>query len=241
MTVTMPQVPQRSALVQQVISILQRNITSGAWPVGSRVPLEAELLAQYGVSRVTLRQAVQSLVHVGMLETIQGNGTFVRAASEIDTVLARFVAGEDLDYVLEARLAIEAQASELAAMRATPEDIAGLEALLEKSRHSAESHDGDTLAPLSAAFHQAVVDAAHNPVLSRLYGGIEDGIERSVREVSAHQPLTAFVDEHALVVSAIKNGDGPAAAAAARAHLLGVIHEHAAPSSAVANTGAERQ
>ncbi|MEV7648227.1 FCD domain-containing protein [Arthrobacter sp. NPDC089319] len=220
--------PQRSALVQQIIAILQSNIASGAWPVGSRVPLEAELLTQYGVSRVTLRQAIQSLVHVGMLETIQGSGTFVRASSELDTVLARFVAGEELAYVLEARLAIEAQASEIAATRATNKNIEQLEALLEKSREAAEGNDGDALAPLSAAFHRLVVDAARNPVLSRLYHGIDEGMERSVREVSAHQPLTTFVDEHARVVQAIKSGDGSTAAAAARAHLVGALQGYAA-------------
>ncbi|MEV7648234.1 FCD domain-containing protein [Arthrobacter sp. NPDC089319] len=234
---TTPQVPQRSALVQQVIAILKSNIASGAWPVGSRVPLEADLLAQYGVSRVTLRQAVQSLVHVGMLETIQGSGTFVRAASELDTVLARFVAGEDLTYVLEARLAIEAQASEIAATRATAEDISTLEALLDKSRRAAEGDDVNILAPLSATLHQAIVDAAQNPVLSRLYRGIDEGIERSVRQASAHQPLTVFVDEHSLIVEAIKSGDGAGAAAAARAHLLGAIREQDDVSGTSARTG----
>ncbi|MGP0225249.1 FadR/GntR family transcriptional regulator [Paenarthrobacter sp. NCHU4564] len=229
-----PLVPQRSALVQQVTAILQRNIVSGAWPVGSRLPLEADLLAQYGVSRVTLRQAVQSLVHVGLLETIQGNGTFVRAVSEVNTVLARFVAGEELKNVLEARLAIEVQASAVAAEMATEEDLVALDGLLEKSREAAGRDDGDALAPLSAAFHQAVVDAAHNPVLSRIYRGIEEGIERSVREASAHQPLTSFVDEHDLVVAAIKDRDPAAAAAAARAHLEEVISGHARVSGAVA-------
>lgn len=221
-----PSAPKRSALVQQVIEILQHNIASGRWPVGSRLPLEAELLDEYGVSRVTLRQAVQALVHVGVLETIQGNGTFVRASNELDAVLARFLSSNDLSYLLEARLAIETEAAELAAARATPEELKTLTAVLAESRTAAERADLDALAPLSARFHHLVVAAAHNPVLAHLYRAIEAGTEHSVREGSSHQPLEHFVREHAQILDAITRGQGSSALGAARAHLTAVLREH---------------
>lgn len=223
-----PAAPKRSTLVPQVIEILQDNINSGRWPLGSRLPLEAELLAQYKVSRVTLRQAVQALVHVGMLETIQGNGTFVRAASELDAVLGRYLDNEQLTYVLEARLAIEGEAAEIAATRATAEDLERMHAILNESRRAAAADDPEGLAPLSAAFHLAVVDAAGNPVISQLYRALEEGTARSLREVSAHQPLTAFVDEHSAILDAIRARRGDVALTAARHHLTAVIDQHAA-------------
>ncbi|OLT54601.1 hypothetical protein BJF89_16410 [Corynebacterium sp. CNJ-954] len=220
-----PSPPRRSALVQQVIENLQYAIGTGRWPVGSKLPLEAELLEEYEVSRVTLRQAVQALVHVGMLETIQGSGTFVRASHELDAVLARFLAGEELRHLLEARLAIEAQAAELAAAHVTSEEIDELADVLAQSRAAAASGDIDALAPLSARFHRGVVLAAHNPVLAQLYSPLADDTEHTIREATSPRPMASFVDEHATILEAISRGDGEVAFAAARSHLTGVLHE----------------
>ncbi|MFD9826409.1 FadR/GntR family transcriptional regulator [Tsukamurella tyrosinosolvens] len=227
-----PSPPRRSALVQQVIENLQYGISAGRWPVGSKLPLEAELLEEYQVSRVTLRQAVQALVHVGMLETIQGSGTFVRASHELHAVLARFLDGEELRHLLEARLAIEAQAAELAAAHATSEEIDELAEVLARSRAAATSGDIDALAPLSARFHRGVVVAAHNPVLTQLYSPLADDTEHTIREATSPRPMASFVDEHATILEAISRGDGEAAFVAARSHLAGVLHEQAERSRA---------
>src|SRR5919198_4696516 len=71
---------RRGPLVELVAAQLREQVASGAWPVGSRLPTEAELGRQLQVGRSTLREAVRVLVHVGLLETRQGAGTFVRAA-----------------------------------------------------------------------------------------------------------------------------------------------------------------
>lgn len=220
-----PWTPKRSALVQQVIEHLQHRIGSGEWPVDSRLPLEKELLEEYGISRVTLRQAVQALVHVGVLETIQGSGTFVRAAHELDAVLARFLGGEDLRHLLEARQAIESEAAELAAARRTPEDLLELETVISDSREAARHGDIDALAPLSARFHRGVVLAAHNRVLTQLYRPLASDTEHTIRDASSPRPMTSFVDEHAEILAAISRGDGEAAFAAARGHLTDVLRE----------------
>lgn len=227
MSANAPSPPRRSALVQQVIENLQHKISTGEWPVGGKLPLEAELLQEYRVSRVTLRQAVQALVHVGMLETIQGSGTFVRASQELDAVLARFVDGEDLRHLLEARLAIESEAAELAAAHATQSDLHELAAVLAESRVAAECEDLDALAPLSARFHRGVVLAAHNPILAQLYRPLAADTEHTIREASSARPLMSYVDEHTAILAAISRGDGTAAFAAARAHLTDVLREHA--------------
>lgn len=202
---------------------MRRNVTSGAWAVGTRIPLESELQQTYGVSRVTLRQAVQALVHVGVLETIQGSGTYVRSSTELDAVLQRFLAEEDLRFLLEARLAIEPQAAELAAHRATGDDVEHIDLILSASRTAADNGDLAALTPLSGKFHRAVVLAARNPLLTSLYQAIEPATEHTVREGSGHAPLISFVEEHLAISEAIKHRDGPAAFAAAREHLSAVL------------------
>jgi DNA-binding FadR family transcriptional regulator len=210
-------------LVAQVIDIMKRNISDGTWPVGSQLPLETELQDLYGVSRVTLRQAVQALVHVGLLETVQGSGTFVTASSELDAVLSRYLADSDLVHLLEARLAVEPEAADIAARRVTSAELSRMEQLLAESLRVAEAGDAEKLVPLSADFHRSVVLAAHNPLLTALYEAIEPATETTVRSGSDHAPLTSFVHEHGQILDALKRGDGEAAFAAARSHLGGVL------------------
>ncbi len=79
---------RRSTLITQVTDQLRDEIRSGKWPVGSRIPTEPELSELTGTGRNTVREAVQALVHTGLLERRQGSGTYVLAASEVSGTLA---------------------------------------------------------------------------------------------------------------------------------------------------------
>lgn len=87
--------PRRSALSDQVIAQLRNQITSGEWPVGSRIPTEPELVEQLGVARNTVREAVRALAHNGLLDIRQGSGTYVIATSELAGVMHRRFAAAD--------------------------------------------------------------------------------------------------------------------------------------------------
>ncbi|MEU8710388.1 FCD domain-containing protein [Streptomyces sp. NPDC048565] len=216
---------RRSALVGRLISILQGNIQTGRWPVGSKLPTETELSAEYGVSRITFRQAVQALVHVDVLETIQGSGTFVRATTELDAVLRRYLGGEDLTTVLEVRLAIESEATALAAGRAGASDVAVLEEIVATSREALARQDVEGLTMLSTRFHRAIVAAAGNTILMHFYEAIHDGAERSVRETTAPEEFGSFVDEHEAILEAVRERDSERAQRLARAHLAPLVAE----------------
>ena len=72
---------RRVGLIDQVAALFQEEITSGRWPVGERIPVEADLVAAFGAGRNTVREALQSLVHAGLLSREQGRGTFVISTS----------------------------------------------------------------------------------------------------------------------------------------------------------------
>lgn len=95
--------PRRSALSEQVIAALRAQITSGEWPVGSRIPTEPELVEQLGVARNTVREAVRALAHNGLLDIRQGSGTYVVATSELAGVMHRRFAGADPRHIAELR------------------------------------------------------------------------------------------------------------------------------------------
>src|SRR5215471_3153791 len=119
---------RRAPLVDQVIEQMRAAIADGDWVVDQRIPPEPELVTALGVGRNTVREAVRALAHAGLLEVRQGDGTFVRATSEISGALRRLV-GEELREVLEVRRTLEVEGARLAAKHRTPEDIAHLEAL----------------------------------------------------------------------------------------------------------------
>lgn len=70
-----------------VVDQLRAQLTNGEWAVDDRIPTEHELAEQLGVGRNTVREAVRVLVHAGLLESRQGNGTFVRSTADPAAVL----------------------------------------------------------------------------------------------------------------------------------------------------------
>src|ERR687886_1754612 len=92
---------RRGGLIERVIEQLREQIVAGPWAIGARTPTEAELAQLTGTSRNTVREAVQSLVHAGLLERRQGSGTYVLAASELAGAVSRRGATPPHPHVLE--------------------------------------------------------------------------------------------------------------------------------------------
>ena len=208
----------KSTLAQTVIARLEELITSGEWPVGSRVPPEPELVRALGVSRNTVREGVRALVHVGMLDPRPGDGTYVRADTGLDAALERAARRWGAIDALEVRNMLERDAAGLAAQRRNDADLDAIEkALRRRSAADPEADDQEFLAA-DAAFHQSVVAATHNRVLIELYDHLADPLRASVAEVL--RATDERLDEvHQAVASAIRDGD-PAAAEQSATDLL---------------------
>ncbi|MGW6229693.1 FadR/GntR family transcriptional regulator, partial [Cellulosimicrobium cellulans] len=111
-----PIVPPRK-VSELVVERLSERIARGEWPVGSRIPPEPELVAELGVGRNTVREAVRALEHAGVLEPRRGDGTYVRAADGLDAALARRARTTDAFDVLDVRGILERGAARAAAGR----------------------------------------------------------------------------------------------------------------------------
>ena len=111
---------RRTNLIDQAVGRLRQQITSGAWAIGTRIPAEPELAELIGVGRNTVREAVQSLVHAGMLERRQGSGTYVISDSELANAMGREIAGAHQRDVLEVRRALEVEVARLATAAGPP-------------------------------------------------------------------------------------------------------------------------
>jgi DNA-binding FadR family transcriptional regulator len=213
---------RRAGLIEQVIEQLRVQITSGSWPVGSRIPTESELSQLTTTSRNTVREAVQSLVHAGLLERRQGSGTYVLAASELAGAVSRRVAAARHIDVLEVRRTLEVGSARLAASRRTPEDIAVLRELL--TQRVATRHEGnlDALVAKDVELHRAIAQAAHNPVLADLYDNLIDALQENVRR-NVVTLAPHYDEDHSRLVEAIIAGDVVEAAKEAAGFLDGLL------------------
>ncbi|MFJ8001832.1 FadR/GntR family transcriptional regulator [Streptomyces sp. NPDC096310] len=210
--------PRRSALSDQVITELRNQITSGAWPVGSRIPTEPELVEQLGVARNTVREAVRALAHNGLLSIRQGSGTYVVATSELAGVMHRRFAGADPLHIAELRTTLESSAARLAAQRRTEHDLRRLDTLLARREEAWAAGDADRFVAADATLHLAVVAASHNDVMTALYADLGHLLRDWLREDVGRELRPENHMDHARLVAAIRAGDTETAAAEAASY-----------------------
>ncbi|WP_392670716.1 FadR/GntR family transcriptional regulator [Streptomyces sp. LN785] len=211
-----------SPLVEQAVDHLREQITGGHWPVGTKIPGETTLAKALGVGRSTVREAVRTLATLGLLRSRQGSGVFVIADRAAEDWPARLRRAAVTD-VYEVRMLIEVQAARLAARRRTDEDLAALNAALVGRRAASSGADAEFV-DADIALHRAVVAAAHNPVLSDLFGEFVPVLRQGLIDLVDLLGLRTGEPDHGdsahdALVRAVVAGDAEAAGRAARTEL----------------------
>jgi len=214
----MPSAVRRLPLSTQTADVLLGQIRSGRWALGSRLPAEPVLAASLGVGRTTLREAVRELSGRGVLESRQGAGVFVvalDASEDWDAVLGRAAVVK----VIEARVAIEAEAAALAAAQRTPNDLRAIRRAL--ASRAAAPDDVERLVDADTAFHRSVVAASHNEILLELFDSFVPRVHRAMVAMLRARPVDADADHaaHEALVEAVAARLPERASAASRAHL----------------------
>jgi DNA-binding FadR family transcriptional regulator len=194
---------RRAGLVDQVICQLRQSVVGGEWPVGHRIPNEAVLVESLGVGRNTVREAIRALAHAGLFEVRQGDGTYVRATSEVSGALRR-LCGAELRDVLQVRRGLEVEGARLAAANRTADDLAELRALLGRRDECRRDGRVDDYARTDAEFHLAIVRSSHNAMLTELYRGLMEAITASVA-ATTETPLQHV--DHRVLLDHVVAGD----------------------------------
>ncbi|MFL4477382.1 FadR/GntR family transcriptional regulator [Paeniglutamicibacter sp. ORCA_105] len=210
----------RPPLADEVVARLREAVASGRWGVGEKIPSEPELVAELGVSRGTLREAVKALAHAGLFEVLRGDGTYVRATSEISGTAQRVYREHADEDVLQVRFALDTQAARLAAGSADPAVIAVLSALLVRRREAWEAADYEAWSTADWEFHLRVAEASGNTLLHELYesfGDVFHGTKMVQRLEAGFDGCLATGHEDLL--DAIEAGDGEAAVRTVIANL----------------------
>jgi DNA-binding FadR family transcriptional regulator len=210
--------------VDQVIEQMRQAISCGDWAVDQRIPAEPELVSALGVGRNTVREAVRALAHAGLLEVRQGDGTFVRATSEISGALRR-MCGSELREVLQVRKALEVEGAKLAATHRTDAELADLTATLAERNRAVAQRRWEAAVDADTRFHLGVMRCSHNALLTELYQGLTEVVRASVAATSA-QTDPGWTIEHDGLLAAIADGSPERAIREAGEYLDELITHH---------------
>ncbi len=205
-------------VVDQVLNLIDR----GKLKKGDQLPVEKELTETFRVSRTTVREAMRALESKGLIEIRQGDGTYVTASREEAMVQplasALFQQKDELADIFHIRKLIEPSVAQLAAERATREEIRELEEIIKKQEK--ELAAGERNAATDTAFHNQLSKMAKSRVLGRLVHAIVDLLAES-REgfQQSEERAQKSLRGHKAVLSAVKDRDGDAAKKLMQRHL----------------------
>ncbi|MEJ2730420.1 MAG: FadR/GntR family transcriptional regulator [Deltaproteobacteria bacterium] len=213
----------------QVFDQLRELIFRGEMKRGEKILPERELSEILQVSRTSVRDAINKLVVMGLLEQKQGQGTFVRSLDSMEkNPLAAALESQDasLEDLLEVRRGLECNAAALAAQRAVDEDLHFLEKSIQEMRIEVDSGRLGTEADVS--FHMAISFAAKNPVQVYIMKNFYDFLFVSIRENLAHlyedrANIDMIIKQHTEIFNHIRNHDPQQAYDAMRRHINFVL------------------
>ena len=214
------------AVTDEAIEKIKDMIVSGALQPGQRLPKEADLATDLGLSRNSLREAVKALSLMNILDVRQGDGTYVTSLEsplllEALSFIVDFHRDDQVLEFLAVRRILEPAAAALAAHTISAEELAELRAVLE----SAGSRDGiDKIIAADVEFHRRITQATGNRVLCSLLEGLSTPTMRARvwRGLTEPAALERTLAEHASILDALEARDAEAARAWSTVHIANV-------------------
>jgi DNA-binding FadR family transcriptional regulator len=184
-------IPRRS-LADEVASKLQEKILNGGYKVNQKLPVEAELMRNFGVGRSTIREAVKILVSSGFLRVQQGIGTFIEDATGVNEPLQQRLKRADPKDIDEVRQLLELKIAEKAAMNRTGNDISKLEYFLDKRTKAAGNNLLNECVDAHVNFYSILAEASKNAILADLYKLFAAKLKTDL--LNAHEDTAWFKD-----------------------------------------------
>lgn len=214
-----------------VIDGIRQMIMGGELVAGSRLPIERELGERLGVSRGPLREGVRALVILGVLETRQGDGTYVTSLDpsqlfEPLAILAELQSPENNVHLLAVRRAIEPDAAARAAVLISDDELAEAGRILDQGEGLLADEDIDLEATIDVdtAFHRLIAHASGNPAFAALIEALVSRTARARLWRAIHQSGAVHDTqrEHRAILDALASRDAERARIRMAAHVLGV-------------------
>jgi GntR family transcriptional repressor for pyruvate dehydrogenase complex len=212
---------EKQTLAQTVVDRLLAYIRSGELRPGQPLPSQHHLAHTLAVSRPVLREAMQALAALGVVDIRPGSGCYVRDphGSGDGDPWSEIYSHEGAIEVLEARMVVEVELAALAAIRATPDDLAEMDAILQRLQRAVAR--GRVTSHITSDFHQALARAGHNRPLYRMAQMLSQArLVQGMRVEHTLPDVAAFEEEsHRALLDAVASRDPDRARAAMREHL----------------------
>ncbi|NLG66331.1 MAG: FadR family transcriptional regulator [Actinobacteria bacterium] len=205
--------------VDQILGL----VNAGQLAPGSRMPPERELITRLGVSRTSLREAIRILETLGVLRVVPGRGTWVREdyqQPKLGETIAWLPSHEhDVMQLFEVRETLEVKAAQLAAERATADELVSMSVSIQRLQEAIAAGDYDGMLAADSMFHEALGAASGNALLVELLGHVYSMVQR-VRKALIAMPgrPEAILREHISVMEAILSRNARLAAKAIQTH-----------------------
>ena len=218
----------KQTLADQVAERILALISSGSLKAGDALPAQRELAADMGVSLAAVREAIQRLQMLRVIRTEQGSGMVVcevgwqQVVMEPSLLLVS-LEGDALRHMWEARHAIENEVARLAAVRATPADLAVIRDVLDRAGPFLPTFEQNR--DLNREFHLALARAARNPVLEEMLTSLLGVDLSAVRQIFSEEVSRHSWEIHRRIFEAVVEGDQQAAVRAMEAHAAALDAE----------------
>lgn len=199
---------QRANVPQAIADRIIELITRGELGLGDQLPSQRELAKQLGVGVSSVRESLQSLTALGLVQMQPGRGTFV--SESFDGVAGRYAAvaplasTQELRDLLEARQYLDTAVIEMACRRASQGDLAAIRSAFEDMQAAAAAGDMAALERADLAFHLGIAEAAHNDVMAHLIRSVVNLISN---QIHATPFSLAVIEEHGQVLEALEARD----------------------------------
>jgi DNA-binding FadR family transcriptional regulator len=214
------------AVTDDAVEKLKAMITSGQLRPGDRLPREADLAANLGLSRSSLREAVRALSMVRILDVRQGDGTYVSSLAadslvEALSFIVEFHRDTSVLELLEVRRILEPAGCARATLAASPEQLAEIGEILDRATPDSSVDD---LVAADIEFHRAIAVASGNAVLASLIESLSGPTQRARiwRGMTQDGALPRTLAEHRSIYDAMVRRDPAMASSWATVHVAGV-------------------
>ena len=214
----------RTTLTADICQKMVKQLISGKWKDGQKIPTERDLCSQLGVGRASLREALKGLEIMGLIEIRLGDGTYVCNRSDffarplLWSIVSASSSDADARELVESRTLIEVELAGLAAGRATAEDIETLAVHL-KAMEAAKD-DANRFVQADVNFHLAIAEAASNKILMNALNLIRNLLQDWVMSaLSTRGVADKACKQHRLLLQNIQNHDVAGARTVMQKHL----------------------
>jgi GntR family transcriptional repressor for pyruvate dehydrogenase complex len=212
---------KRVNMTDKVFQQLRDLILRGKWQQGEKIPSENELADGFGVSRVTVRNALQRLNSLGIIETRLGEGSFVKSSGVENVMSEAMLSGYlnklDINEVLDYRVIIEPVITGLAVTRATDDEIDELKQIFQEMQEAI--NDIQEFAALDLTFHYKIAEITKNSLVETTFQALKDIMSATMEDTVKKLDTKIGIPYHRGIIAAFEERDAEKASDIMKEHI----------------------